>query len=118
LDVAAMLAHLCRSARMALGELPVASLNRRAFQLFPLKHLILYVFPFPKGAHTAPELLGPPAGPLETSQSELLDLLSRFGKGPQEGVGPAHPLFGELSRREWGILLHKHVDHHLRQFGG
>ena len=57
-----MLAHLSQSARMALGELPVKSQGKRAFRVFPLKHLILYVFPFPKSAPTARELLaGPPA---------------------------------------------------------
>ena len=48
MGVVGMLQHLRLSARMALGELPVPSANKRAFQMFPLKHLILYVFPFPK----------------------------------------------------------------------
>jgi hypothetical protein len=29
----------------------------------------------------------------------------------------AHPSFGRLSGREWGILVYKHTDHRLRQFG-
>ena len=28
-----------------------------------------------------------------------------------------HPLFGSMSRREWGVVTYKHVDHHLKQFG-
>ena len=28
-----------------------------------------------------------------------------------------HPAFGDLTHESWGVLLHKHVDHHLRQFG-
>src|ERR1043166_682369 len=56
MDVASMLQHLRLSAEMALGELTMPSSNKRAFQLFPLKHLILYVLPFPKGAPTAPAL--------------------------------------------------------------
>jgi len=27
-----------------------------------------------------------------------------------------HPLFGKMSRVEWGILIYRHFDHHLRQF--
>lgn len=27
------------------------------------------------------------------------------------------PVFGALDRHEWGVLAHKHFDHHLRQFG-
>ena len=117
MDAKAMLAHLGHAGRMALGELPVASANRRAFQVFPMKHLILYVFPFPKGAPTATALLKSPTDSWEASRSAVVALLERIGTGPPDGVGPAHPLFGTLSRREWGVLVHKHVDHHLRQFG-
>ena len=48
MDVVSMLQHLRLSTRMALGELPVPSANKRVFQRFPLKHLILCVLPFPK----------------------------------------------------------------------
>ena len=29
----------------------------------------------------------------------------------------AHPIFGPLSRKEWGVWAFRHVDHHFRQFG-
>jgi hypothetical protein len=112
-----MLRHLCQSTRMALGDLPVKSKNRWAFQVFPLKHLLLYVVPFPKGAPTARELLPVEASDLEAERAELRGLIGRLGEGPKEGPGPVHPLFGPLSRREWGVLNYKHADHHLRQFG-
>jgi hypothetical protein len=117
MDVTGMLQHLRLSARMALGELTVPCANKRAFQVFPLKHLILYVLPFPKGAPTAPELKpGVPAS-LEEERAAVLGLLERIGTGPREGTGPAHPLFGPLTWREWGVATYKHADHHLRQFG-
>jgi hypothetical protein len=28
-----------------------------------------------------------------------------------------HPIFGTMSPQDWGVLLYKHTDHHLRQFG-
>ncbi|MCC5936582.1 MAG: DUF1569 domain-containing protein [Lunatimonas sp.] len=28
-----------------------------------------------------------------------------------------HPFFGPLSTKEWGMVIYKHLDHHLRQFG-
>jgi hypothetical protein len=117
MSVDAMLAHLCLSARMAAGELPVASKNMRALQVFPLKHLILYVVPFPKGAPTARELVPVDLGSFEAQQRTLGELIERLGAGSDAGTGPAHPLFGPLSRREWGALVYKHSDHHLRQFG-
>ena len=117
LEVAGMLQHLRLSARMTLGEMPVASSNKRVFQVFPLKHLILYVLPFPKGAPTAAELKPVDAGSFEEERLALLKLLERIGTGPTEGAGPAHPLFGPMSWREWGVVTYKHADHHLKQFG-
>jgi uncharacterized protein DUF1569 len=117
MDVAGMLQHLHLSTRMALGELSVPCKNKRVFQVFPLKHLILYVFPFPKGAPTAAELKPVVASSFEEERAAVLELLERIGTGPREGAGPTHPLFGPLSRHEWGVATYKHTDHHLRQFG-
>ena len=117
MDAKAMLTHLKQSALMALGELPVAGKGKRAFQVFPIKHLILHVVPFPKGAPTAPELLVPDSTPVDAIRSDVVTLVQRIGEGPREGYGPVHPLFGRLSFREWGVATHKHTDHHLRQFG-
>ena len=117
LDVTGMLQHLNLSTRMALGDMIVPSVNKRAFQMFPLKHLILYVLPFPKGAPTAPALKPVATTSFEEERGALLELLERIGTGPGKGAGPAHPLFGPLSWREWGVVTYKHADHHLKQFG-
>jgi hypothetical protein len=117
MDVVAMLRHLNLSARMAVGELPVVTKNKRVFQVFPLKHLILYVLPFPKGAPTASELKPSDAVSFEEERAALLELIERIATGPREGGGPAHPLFGPLTWREWGVATYKHTDHHLKQFG-
>ena len=68
MDVASMLKHLRLSAEMTLGDLPVTDSKKRAFQVFPLKHLILYVLPFPKGAPTASELKPGEATAFEAEQ--------------------------------------------------
>jgi uncharacterized protein DUF1569 len=117
MDVVAMLQHLRLSAGMTLGELPVSAKNKRAFQVFPLKHLILYVLPFPKGAPTAPELKPAVEASFEDERTALLELMERIGTGPRDGAGPAHPLFGPLTWREWGVATYKHTNHHLKQFG-
>jgi len=117
MDVVEMLQHLRLSASMTLGELSVPSANKRVFQVFPLKHLILYVFPFPKGAPTAPALKPVNAGSFEEERTRLLELMSRIAAGPHDGAAPAHPLFGPLTWKEWGVVVYKHTDHHLKQFG-
>ena len=117
MDVTGMLKHLHLSTLMALGEMDVPSANKRAFHMFPLKHLLLYVVPFPKGAPTAPKLKPVDAASMEEERAALLELIERLGTGPSEGAGPAHPLFGPLTWREWGVVTYKHADHHLKQFG-
>lgn len=117
MDVVSMLRHLHLSMRMATGDLAVASVNKRPFQMFPLKHLLLYVVPFPKGAPTAKELYPDEASAFDEERATVVRLLEQIGAGPQDGTGPSHPLFGALSRREWGVVTYKHVDHHLKQFG-
>ena len=117
MDVTGMLKHLHLSALMALGEMEVPSANKRVFHVFPLKHLLLYVVPFPKGAPTAPKLKPVDAASMEEERAAVLELLERMGTGPSEGAGPAHPLFGPLTWREWGVVTYKHADHHLKQFG-
>ena len=117
MGVTEMLQHLRRSARMTVGEMTVRSANKRAFQVFPLKHLLLYVLPFPKGAPTAAELKPVDATSFEEERAALLELLERIGTGPRDGAGPAHPLFGPMTWREWGVATYKHANHHLRQFG-
>jgi len=117
MNVVEMLQHLRLAGQMALGELPVASKSKRVFQVFPLKHFILYVAPFPKGAPTATELYPKAAESFEEERALILDQLDRIATGPREGTGPSHPLFGPLTWREWGVATYKHIDHHLKQFG-
>jgi len=112
-----MVCHLIESARMALGEIVPRPRGKRAFRSFPLKQLLIYVLPWPKGAPTAPELLAGTPGDFERDRETLGALVTRVGTGPREGVGPDHPLFGRMTRRDWGVLMHRHVDHHLKQFG-
>lgn len=117
MTVGEMVGHLSKAAEMALGELPTRPKGPRAFRHFPLKHLVLYVLPMPKGAPTARELVVPASGDFVTDVARLRALVERLGATPLDAPGPSHPLFGPLSTREWGVLARKHMDHHLRQFG-
>jgi uncharacterized protein DUF1569 len=107
----AMLDHLARSAEMAAGERAVAS-KKLPIRYFPLKQLIIYLVPFPKGAPTAPELLNDSPEPIDKSKATLRRIISAFDPKPGE-----HPAFGKMSPHAWSVLVYRHMDHHLRQFG-
>lgn len=109
-------AHLADAARMALGDLPCQS-KTLPIRYPPLKQLIVYWLPFPKGAPTAPELIGRAPPSWTTGVSDLTALLDRLARQPSDRNWPEHPAFGRLSRRAWGVLVYRHMDHHLRQFG-
>jgi Protein of unknown function (DUF1569) len=115
-SVAGMLAHLNESSRMATGDLPVTSKAPSMLKWPPLRYLIIHHLPMPKSAPTAPELLA------RSASAELVRELALFEQtfsrldGRSHALVP-HPAFGALSHADWGVLIHKHVDHHLRQFG-
>src|SRR5262245_61675638 len=114
---ARMLAHLNDAMRMTCGELPVAPKNL-PLRFWPLKQLVIYVLPFPKSAPTAPELLvRGHAAELQTEQAAFRGLANRVAAKPADDAWPPHPAFGKLSHQARGVLVWRHTDHHLRQFG-
>ena len=111
-----MVAHLHDSVRMALGDIVIP--RRKSFLSNPLmRYLIIHVVPFPKGAPTAPALLKRPPDDWRSDVAALKQLIDRAAANEAAGAWQPHPAFGEISTRDWGVLLHKHIAHHLTQFG-
>ena len=111
-----MICHLADSLKMAMGDLKVAP-KHLPIRYPPLKQLIIYVAPFPKGAPTAPELLARAPKEWAGDVEDVQALLARAGSSRTTDSWPEHPAFGKLSTRAWGVLIYRHMDHHLRQFG-
>jgi hypothetical protein len=111
-----MLVHLNEAMRMCLNELPVAP-RRLPIRYTPLKQMIIYWLPWPKGAPTAPELLEGIPGEWQTDVASMCAYVDQFATRSREGPWPQHPAFGRMSSRAWGVLGYRHIDHHLRQFG-
>jgi hypothetical protein len=112
-----MLSHLAKALHMALGDLSVPPVGKAIFTVFPVKHLLAFVLPFPKNVSTAMELLPSPTVSIDVARNEVVELIRRFATVSREGNGPSHPLFGVLTWKQWGVLQYRHADHHLRQFG-
>jgi hypothetical protein len=111
-----MLAHLSESLKMALGQLPVAS-RSKLLRFPPLRHAIIYWLPFPKGAPTAPELRARTTTDWDGEIATLGSLLATFASRTIDGPWVEHAAFGALTGEDWGVLIYRHMDHHLRQFG-
>lgn len=116
LDAQRMLCHVADTLAMAVGDLSVPLMNYAPLRHFPLKHLILYVVPFPKNASTAKELLSSTPRNIDSDRRRVVELIHRLALAPAAS-GPQHPIFGRLTNDEWNVLQCKHLEHHLRQFG-
>ena len=87
---------------------------------FPVKHLFLYVLPFPHGVKGPrgvfrTEPAADFARDVDRARRLAIEYPDRAGKGAHGW--PGHPYFGPLDGKEWGYFTYKHADHHLRQFG-
>ncbi|MDP9169810.1 MAG: DUF1569 domain-containing protein [Acidobacteriota bacterium] len=51
-------------------------------------------------------------------RDQLSGRIDRFAAGGAAGcTRNPHSFFGRIAPEEWAILMYKHLDHHLRQFG-
>ena len=109
------MAHLADALKMALGEMHVTA-RQSPLRWMLIKKLIIHVAPMPKSAPTVPELKGRAAGDFTAEAAAICSMLDRCAD-PAQSLATEHPTFGRLSRHDWGTLIYKHTDHHLRQFG-
>lgn len=115
-----MVCHLIDAFHVALGEVAVKD-RRTPFRFPPLKWLILYVLPIPKGRiETTHEFKQTQPGEWQADHARLLAQLDRFIAylASPESKANLHPAFGLLKPKQWARLVYIHMDHHLRQFGG
>jgi hypothetical protein len=74
--------------------------------------------PMWRNSPTAKELIIEDQRDLTQEREHLRGLIDRFAAaGPAGCTAHPHAFFGRLTPQEWAILMYKHLDHHLRQFG-
>ncbi|HEY4218703.1 MAG TPA: DUF1569 domain-containing protein [Gemmatimonadaceae bacterium] len=74
--------------------------------------------PMKKNSPTAKSMVVGDNRDFETERRRLLGLIDRFATaGPAGCTTHPHAFFGPMTPSEWAILMYKHLDHHLRQFG-
>ena len=74
--------------------------------------------PIRRNAPTNPELVVSDSRDLASECEYLCAAIDRFAAaGPLGCTAHPHFFFGKLTPNQWAILMYKHLDHHLRQFG-
>ena len=118
MSVQQMVCHLTDTLKGALGETP--SSFKPNFLSTRLGHFLILNVPIPRGkAPTMPEFQLTKPGDWAPDVSTLKGYLERVVARSRtaDSVWGIHPKFGRLTLAEWGKLLARHMDHHLRQFG-
>jgi len=113
-----MLEHCAIQLKMALGITPAVPAGPALYRTPVGRWLALYAMPWPKGSAT------PPTMNMDTNGTTVQDfakekehLLQLLGQVLQKDSFSPHPFFGAMDKKDWGRLIWKHLDHHLRQFG-
>jgi len=87
-----------------------------------VRWIALYApFNWPHGVPTRSEVDQEQGGtpPVEFARDvdDLKSVVKRFMDPTRDFRSARHPMFGEMSPREWRRWGYLHMDHHLRQFG-
>lgn len=74
--------------------------------------------PFRQGLPTDPSFTVKDQRNFEKEKARVEANIKKFvSGGPSAITCKKHPFFGEFSVNDWSFLMHKHLDHHFRQFG-
>jgi Protein of unknown function (DUF1569) len=116
-----MLCHVGDVVRLVVGDIPTKPPRPRhglrPLQRFPLKHLFLYLLPWPHGVRGPKAAFTTSPAELEEDVKALEALLLKFRDFAPKDQWPSHPIFGPMTARDWNRVLYRHTDHHFRQFG-
>jgi hypothetical protein len=117
---AQMLAHCSLGVQWAVGEvvpekgaLPARLIGRLVKPL-----VFRNEDPLKKNSPTAKSLIVADDRDLGKERERLSGLIDKFTAAGAAGCTKnPHSFFGKLTPEEWAMLMYKHLDHHLRQFG-
>lgn len=119
MNAAQALAHCSAGIEWAVGDtVPPRMLLGRIIGGIVKPLLLGNEKPMRRNSSTAKSLVVEDERELRTERERLCGLVDRFAvAGPEGCTTHPHSFFGRLTPEEWAILMYKHLDHHLRQFG-
>lgn len=116
-----MVCHLNDSFALAMGDRPQPLVSTFVMRQI-IKPIALWgPMTWPKNSTTIPGVDqfagGTPPTTFDADQANLRTMIQRFVEDPPTFQFGIHPLFHEMTRKEWMRWGYLHCDHHFRQFG-
>jgi Protein of unknown function (DUF1569) len=118
MDASQMMAHCSVALEAGTGDRPLKQkLIGKIFAPF-VRSSFLGEKPFGKNGPTDPTFIVTDKRDFVKEKERLAGLVDRFcERGPSEAGKNTHSFLGRISGDDWGVIMYKHIDHHLRQFG-
>jgi hypothetical protein len=88
----------------------------RIFGKMALKNVLKDDSPLRKSTPTIPEFIITDNGNVEAQKAEWVSRIEQYTHFSNPDF--VHPFFGKMTESQIGLLVYKHIDHHLRQFKG
>jgi hypothetical protein len=118
MNAAQMLRHCSLALETATGDRPMKQKLLGKLLTPFIRSLVLGEKPFSQDSPTDPAFRVSDERDFRIEKARLEALIAAFvQKGEAQAARQTHAFFGRLTGEEWGLLMHKHLDHHLRQFG-
>lgn len=118
MSVDQMLVHCQVGLRSAFGEIQMKKTWMGFLFGRIAKKMVLAEKPFRKNSPTAPHFIITTHHQFEEERAKLIAMVERFAREGEACLGTKpHVFFGALTPAEWDLLMWKHLDHHLQQFG-
>jgi len=117
-----MICHLNDSFKSVIGERELKGDKSNLLTRTVVRWLALYApLKWPHGVPTMAEndqeRGGTPPEDFQRDLDGLVSMIERVTRTQRDFQWGRHPLFAEMSERDWQRWAYLHVDHHLRQFG-
>jgi hypothetical protein len=119
MNPAQAVAHCCKGMEQALGDVrPPRMLIGRLIGGFIKSKALGDDAPIRRNSGTVPGFEVLDQRDFLAECRRLNGLIDRvIASGPSGCTDHPHSFFGHMTPEQWGILMYKHLDHHLRQFG-
>ena len=115
MSVDQMLWHINQAMGLSLGTVTVGP-GGPNIPAWLMRTMVIHM-PWPKNGPTHPDFVAKRPHDFAAERELALKNIAEITSRPMDDSWPVHPAFGKMTGRQVSTLVHKHLNHHLTQFG-